>query len=96
MQHFWYAGGWAGPENLRPTGSLTAAPTVSSWAAGRLDVFWTTNGQLQHLWYSGGWAGPESLGGSLTAAPAAISWSAGRVDVFAEGSNQSLQHTFYN
>ena len=68
----------------------------SQLGAGRLDVFWTATRQLQHLWYAGGWAGPESLGGSLTGAPAAVSWSADRIDVFAEGTDQTLQHIFYN
>jgi peptidoglycan/xylan/chitin deacetylase (PgdA/CDA1 family) len=84
-----------GGQTLTP--STSAAPAVSSWSAGRLDVFMTgTNSVLYHKWFQDGWFGWESLGGSLTSSPAAVSWSNGRIDVFARGSDGTLQHKWFS
>jgi len=94
-KHIFYgAAGWSGFETLA-TG-LASAPSVASWAVGRLDVFWIgANGRLTHQWYGSlGWRGPESLGGALTGGVSAISWDVNRLDVFGEGVGGTLQHVF--
>jgi hypothetical protein len=78
-------------------GVLSSGPDVSSWAAGRLDVFARgTDNALWHKWYDGGWSGWESLGGVLTSDPTAVSWSNGRIDVFARGTGNALWHKWFD
>jgi hypothetical protein len=43
-----------------------------------------------------GWSRWESLGGVLTTAPAAASWQPNRLDVFAGGTDNSLNHTWWD
>ena len=88
------AGRWSRWENLG--GNLTSAPSVSSWAPNRLDVFARgTDNALWHIWWNGTrWSSWESLGGTITSAPAAVSWGPNRTDVFARGSGNSLWHTY--
>jgi subtilisin family serine protease len=92
------AQGWLNWESLG--GQLTSAPSVSSWGAGRLDVFAKgVNNDLQHKWFDasqGKWSGWESLGGQLTSAPAVSSWGAGRIDVFTRGANNDLRHKWFD
>jgi spore germination protein YaaH len=87
---------WSGWESLG--GSLGSAPSVASWASGRLDVFARGNdGSLIHKWYDGSsWHGWESLGGNLTSSPAAVSWTSGRLDIFARGPANDLIHKWYD
>ncbi len=74
------------------------APTVSSWGAGRLDVFAKgTNGALWHKAYSGtsGWSSWQSLGGSPTSSPAATSRNTGGITVFARGTDGGIWYRDY-
>lgn len=63
------------------------APSTTSWAPGRLDVFTKgVDGGLYLNYYDGSNWGPsgsdnEALGGSLLSAPAAVSWGPNRNDV---------------
>ena len=75
---------------------LTAGPGVSSWAPGRLDVFWAGNDRrLWHRYFDRGWSGFEQLGGSIHDSVAAESWGPGRIDVFARGTDNTLQHKWF-
>jgi hypothetical protein len=77
-------------------GFLTSGPAVSSWAAGRLDVFARGgDNQLWHIAYQSGWSAWEPLGGNLTSDPAAVSWAPGRIDVFARGPDNSMMHKWF-
>ncbi|HSU15043.1 hypothetical protein [Longimicrobium sp.] len=102
--HWWFDGGWGGPEPL--AGTVWSAPTAVAWGPNRLDVFAAGDDRtLWHWWYEGhGWQGPEPRGGSFpvppaagrpSPAPAAVSWGAGRLDVFAVGTDQRLHHWWY-
>jgi hypothetical protein len=86
---------WLGWENLG--GALTSAPSVSSWAPGRLDTFVRgTDSALWHKWFQGGWSDWESLGGVLTSEPSAVSWGNGRIDVFARATDSALWHKWFD
>jgi hypothetical protein len=67
---------------------------VSSWSAGRLDVFAKgTDNQLWHKWWNGSsWSGWENLGGVFLHNPAAVSWGPNRIDVFVEGTDNHVYH----
>jgi hypothetical protein len=84
-----------------PATGLDSGTAVSSWGAGRLDVFAKgVDNNLWHTWYIGGgdWHNWESLGappGGLTSAPSAVSWGAGRIDIFARGNNFALWQLYY-
>ena len=85
---------WLGWESLG--GVLTSGPGVSSWKAGRLDVFVRgTDSALWHKWFDNGWSGWESLGGVLTSTPSAVSWGNGRIDVFVRGTDNALWHKWF-
>ena len=72
----WYDGRWTGEESLGSQLPIGASPAVSSWAPGRLDVFWRgAAGDLRHKWFAnGGWSAEEELGGTLWSDPDAVSW----------------------
>ena len=76
---------------------MASTPSVVSWAAGRLDVFF--RGPDHHLWQA--WfesdGNPNTvdwhwfdLGGDIASAPAAITRAFGRIDVFARGPGDRL------
>jgi Repeat of unknown function (DUF346) len=94
----WSGGRWTGWDDLG--GQITSAPTASSWADGRMDVFArSATGTLVHKWWTStaGWnSGWEDLGGAITSAPAAVSWGSGRIDVFARGTNNGLYQKYYS
>jgi peptidoglycan/xylan/chitin deacetylase (PgdA/CDA1 family) len=72
LWHRWSNGGrWSGWEDLG--GVLTSAPTVTSSAAGHLDVFARgTDRQMWHKWWDGvRWSDWQAVGGILTSAPTA-------------------------
>ena len=56
------------------------APSATSWAPGRLDIFnLGKDGFLYHKYFDGSSWGPsdvglENLGGDLSSGPAAVSW----------------------
>src|SRR5947209_5658029 len=78
-------------------GGFNSGPAVSSWAAGRLDVFGVgLDNAMWHKFYEGGWSDWESLGGGLTSDPSAVSWGPGRVDFFARGQDNAMWHKFYD
>jgi len=86
--------GWSDWESLG--GTLLSAPSVSSWAPNRLDVFARgSDNTLYHIWWDGNrWSNWESLGGVLTSAPGSVSWGPNRTDVFARGQNNDLIHRY--
>ena len=76
---------------------LASAPTVASWAPGRLDVFARgLDGQLWRRGCDGAWASWELLGGGFNLRPAAASWAEQRIDVFARGLDSQLWHLAYD
>ncbi|HEU4593922.1 MAG TPA: hypothetical protein VFS10_02050, partial [Pyrinomonadaceae bacterium] len=86
---------WSLWENLGQDGSrISSSPAVSSWAAGRLDVFarGTDNALWHKAWQDGQWYNWANLGGGLSSAPAAVSWGPNRIDVFVQGTDAAL-HT---
>jgi hypothetical protein len=93
-------GGSAQPHWSKIGGQLASGtgPAVSSWSAGRLDVFVEgTDGALWHKWWTGtSWSGWESLGGKLTSSPAATSQGSGLIDVFARGTGGALWYKDWN
>jgi hypothetical protein len=76
---------------------------VSSWGAGRLDVFEVRTSAANTVYqktFSGGWGSWQpiiTLPGSVTIVgkPAAVSWGSGRIDLFVRGSDNALWHTSY-
>ncbi len=93
-------GGTAQPHWSKIGGQLASGtgPAVSSWSAGRLDVFVEgTDGALWHKWWTGtSWSGWESLGGKLTSSPAATSQGSGLIDIFARGTDGALWYKDWN
>jgi hypothetical protein len=93
-------GGSAQPHWSKIGGQLapSTGPAVSSWSAGRLDVFVEgTDGALWHKWWTGtSWSGWESLGGKLTSSPAATSQGSGLIDVFVRGTDGALWYKDWN
>jgi SpoIID/LytB domain protein len=78
-------------------GVITSGAGVSSWGAGRLDLFARgSDDSLVHKWFDGTWSGFESLGGVLTSDPTAVSWGPGRIDVFARGTDGALWHNWFD
>jgi hypothetical protein len=77
---------------------VTGAPTASSWAPGRLDVFWiSSSGTLTQMYYSATtWNGPLAFPGHWAGQPAAVSWGPNRVDVFTQGTSGTLQHIWWD
>ncbi|WP_163988986.1 M12 family metallopeptidase [Pyxidicoccus caerfyrddinensis] len=73
-------------------GGFLSGPAVSSWGAGRLDLFGRgQDNQLWHLGFNGAqWVGWEALGGSLNADPAAVSWGANHIDVVGRTTDNSF------
>lgn len=76
---------------------IQGAPSICSWANGRLDIFAIgTNHHLFHKWFQGGWSAWEDLGGVLSSEPAAVSWGPNRIDVFYPGQNLHMWHRWWN
>ncbi len=76
-----------------------AAPAISSWGPGRLDLFVCgADSALWHRWWNDevGWSAWESLGGYLTSPPSAVSWGPNRLDVVARGSYNHPWHWAWN
>lgn len=72
---------------------------VSSWGAGRIDLFARDAKQhLRHRYYANhSWSAWETRGDAvLKSAPAAVSWAEGRIDVFARGANDHLVHKWFD
>jgi hypothetical protein len=104
--HRWWtsSAGWSVWENLcaapHPGCYLFSAPDVSSWSAGRLDVFIAGDTaaphRLYHRWYNGSWSGWENLCAAphsacdIVGAPGAVSWGLNRIDVFVRGNTNQL------
>lgn len=79
-------------------GSLTSAPSVTSWGRNRLDVFARgIKNTLIHKWWDGShWTEWEDLGGELSSGPCASSRASNRIDVFARDKDGSLIFIFWN
>jgi hypothetical protein len=84
-------------------------PTVSSWGPGRLDLFvyayvnsnLDTTKYLLHTWadnsvWSGQWEVVASNPAYGWGSPSAVSWGPGRIDLFARGTNNELEHMWYD
>jgi hypothetical protein len=90
--------GWFQP--VGNDGILASGPAVTSWGAGRLDVFvMGVDGVVYQRFYQSGWnngwlplgrPGPGSLG-ELTCA----SWGDNRIDLFVTGTDHRLYQTFW-
>lgn len=96
--------------NIPATRSSTNI-ALTSWGAGRLDLFWTTpSGNLGHAWFTNNThAGTETGDTSSkkylqplpsgTLSPAtleAVSWGSGRIDIMFIGGDGKLQHHWYD
>ncbi|WML35964.1 hypothetical protein [Clostridium sp. OS1-26] len=88
--------GWSKWEDLG--GSLTSAPSASSWGANRLDVFvkGTDNAMYNKWWDGSRWSDWEDLGGNIASEPAASSARPNHIDVFARGRNGELLYKSWN
>lgn len=90
------AAGWSFFKNLG--GDLRGGPTVTSWDAGRLDIFGIdSEGRLAHKWFDGNWKNWQTLG----AYPGygvvhGVSWGPGRIDLFGMKQNGDLLHRLYS
>jgi hypothetical protein len=85
-----------------------SSPSLSSWGAGRVDLFVTglgdnSQGQIIHTWadndlWSGTWDALGAPGAGLmpNEAPAAISWAPGRIDLFVRGRDNALYHKWFD
>jgi hypothetical protein len=84
-------------EEIPVAGGTWVEPAISSWGAGRLDLFERgTDNVMYHRAYSNQWLGWESLGGNLASGPSAVSWGAGRIDVVARsGADSSINHQWF-
>jgi hypothetical protein len=93
---------WAGWTSLGapPVGLADEAPTVTSWADNRLDVFAKgDDGQLWHIWYAGFpnfWSAWEPLGGQLGSSPSVTSRGFNTLDVFVRGTDGQLWHKWWD
>ncbi|UKJ06413.1 hypothetical protein [Solitalea lacus] len=89
LWHKWWDGAWHGWESLG--GIITTAPTVCSWASGRLDIFARgTNNSLFHKWWDGSWHNWEDLNAQVFGNPGAVSWGPNRIDIFFPGQNNHM------
>jgi repeat uncharacterized protein DUF346 len=97
VTHWWYDGSWHSGENLG--GIIVGDPDISSWGAGRIDVFARGgNDYLHHKWYveGSGWSSWENLGGPLlSSGPGAVSWGVDRIDVVGRGTDGSTAHWWF-
>jgi hypothetical protein len=87
----WYA------DNLG--GIILRDPDISSWGAGRLDVFalGADGKTMFHKWYdAGAWSGWEQRGTNYSSGPGAVSWGPGRIDVVARSSDGSVRHEYWD
>ncbi len=93
--------GWSSWEDLG--GCIIDAPSVSSWAANRLDIFVQgcneTGPNMYHKWWNNGswygWEAVPNLNARITSAPSAISWGPNRIDIFMRGEGGDLIHNWY-
>lgn len=79
-------------------GGTTVEPAISSWGAGRLDLFErATDNVLYHRAYNATqWLGWESLGGNLASGPSAASWGTNRIDVVARAAGtNNINHQWF-
>lgn len=74
-------------------------PTVSSWGAGRLDVFWRSATQnagreiTQLTFANNAWGTTTRVAAPLMESdPTAASWGSGRIDLFWRGADNLLRH----
>jgi hypothetical protein len=89
-----YLGGQIAPDT---------SPSVVSWGANRLDVFWVgADHALHHKAWTGSQWWPsgtdnDNLGGQIApgTSPSAVSWGANRLDVFVVGPGQALYHRYW-
>ena len=82
-------------------GLLTAAPSVSSPFAGRLDVY--ARGGDNNIWHTaksgtswGGWENQGAPPGGANGSPASASWGPGRDDIFVLGTDNHVWHKSYD
>ena len=89
---------WENPPLSNPPGITPTGLTVASWAANRLDVFFTgSDSALWHAFFDGSWHGWESMGGNLASGPAAVSWGPNRLDIVAvDATTHRIAHLWYD
>jgi hypothetical protein len=82
-------------------GQIVGAPSASSWAPNRIDVFARgIEGEVWHKAWDGSQWIPypdspdhwERLGGQIVGPPAAVCWGSDRIDVFARGTDGAVWH----
>ena len=94
LWHAWYVGGWFGPQELAPGGSLTSNPVPVSSGGGNIAVFWKDRtGGLSDVTYrpASGWASPTGLAmGTVGAPSSAVAYGNGNQLVGWTGTDQNL------
>jgi hypothetical protein len=99
LVHTWtYDGGqqWQAWEDL---GTSNSAPSVTSWASDRLDVFMNDGaGHLMLKTYAGWWydAAPVPGVSDMQGAPAAASWGPGRLDIIYRNASSAVGHVWWD
>jgi hypothetical protein len=78
-------------------GSLTSAPTITSWGVGRLDMF--ARGADRALWHrsfeSGAWTPHEPLDPVANSSPSAVSWGDRQIDLVVIGLDRDVLWRYY-
>jgi hypothetical protein len=95
--HGWTS--WLSEIGAPPPGIVVgSSPSVSSWAANRLDVFVLgTDNAIWHAWWDGTrWNAWESLGPTILSSPAAVSWGPNRIDLFGVGADGNVWHKVWD
>jgi hypothetical protein len=90
---------WFAWENPLSVSGVIGTPSVVSWSANHLDIFWRSSAnRLGHLSFgSAGWGGIDDLGTppgiTIASAPTTAAWGPNRLDTFVRGSDNRLwQH----
>jgi len=94
-----------------PSTRSTTNIALTSWASGRLDLFWMTpSGNLGHAWFTNNthagtetgdtsskkYLQPLSSGTNSPGTLEAVSWGSGRIDIMFIGDDGKLQHHWYD
>jgi hypothetical protein len=91
--------GWISPFGAPPPGiAAGSGPAVSSWAAGRLDVFvrGADNAIWQVFFSAGRWSGWISQGQTIVSSPAVVSQSVNQIDLFGTGTDGLIYQKVWN
>jgi hypothetical protein len=91
VNQFVYSYGWTGPFPIGGNIDAGTNPGISSWGAGRLDIFAVTSGQVNLLTFANGWGtwGPV-LSPNAAAGVGAVSWGTNRIDILTNDSGGTV------